>query len=325
VKMTIHRVDWEYAAVFKIAYRTRTHSETLLLELEEDGLVGRGEALGVFYHGETIDSLCAQLESLAPQLKGGISRETLPGRIGPGGARNALDCALWDLEAKRSGRRAWELAGFSSVSPLQTAYTLSVDTPDAMACAASAVTKNSILKLKLCGEGDVERVRAVRDARPEAQLIADANQAWNERQLHEFVPQLAQLGVQLIEQPLPLGQDEPLRRFESPVPLCADESCQTSDSLPGLLGKYQYINIKLDKTGGLTEGLRLARAARERGFELMVGCMGGSSISMAPAFTLGQLCKFVDLDSPLLLKSDVSDAIEYRGSEMLLPSAAVWG
>jgi L-Ala-D/L-Glu epimerase len=325
VQVIIRRVNWEYSSVFKIAYRTRTHSETVVLELEEAGLVGRGEALGVFYHNETIERLCDELQSVTPKLRAGVSRSELPNLLGPGGARNAVDCALWDLEAKRSGRRAWELAGMEAVRPLLTAYTLSVDTPEAMARAAAAAARNSLLKLKLCGDGDLERVSAVRQARPDAELIVDANQAWSERQLHEFVPRLADLGVKLIEQPLPMGQDGPLTGFKSPVPLCADESCQTSQSIPGLLGKYQYVNIKLDKTGGLSEGLRLARLARELGFKLMVGCMGGSSLSMAPGFIVGQQCEFVDLDSPLLIKSDVSDAIHYEGSRMFTPEAKLWG
>jgi L-Ala-D/L-Glu epimerase len=325
MQVSVHRVDWEYASVFKIAYRTWTHSETVVLEIKDDGLIGRGEALGVFYHNETIQQLCEQLESVTPKLIEGVSRSELPTLLGPGGARNAVDCALWDLEAKRAGRRAWELAGIESPRPLVTAYTLSVDTPEAMARAAAFAARHSLLKLKLCGDGDVERVSAVRRARPDAELIVDANQAWSEKQLRAFAPRLAAFDVKLIEQPLPLNQDDMLTGYKSPVPFCADESCQTSESIPGLLGKYEYVNIKLDKTGGLSEGLKLARLASERGLKLMVGCMGGSSLSMAPAFIVGQLCDFVDLDSPLLIKSDMSDAIRYDGSRMFPPEARLWG
>lgn len=320
-----HRVDWPFASTFRIAYRARTHAETVLVELKEGDLIGRGEALGVFYHGETPDSIIAQLSHVKQDLTNGISRKDLKAMLPPGGARQAIDCALWDLEAKRAGRRAWQLAGIESVQPLTTAYTLSVDTPEAMAAAAAAARKYSLLKLKLSGAGDPQRVAAVRAARTDARIIVDANQAWNEDQLHEFVPMLAQLGVQLIEQPLPAGKDDALAGFVSPIPLCADESCQTEESLPSLLGKYEYINIKLDKTGGLTEALQLARAAQAQAFKLMVGCMCGSSLSMAPAFIVGQLCSVVDLDGPLLSASDVPDAIRYEGSRMFAPAARLWG
>jgi L-Ala-D/L-Glu epimerase len=243
----------------------------------------------------------------------------------PAGARNALDCALWDLEAKRSGRRAWEIAGLLEVRPLLTAYTIGLDTPHAMALAARAASQYSLLKLKLNGDCDVERVTAVRAARPDAELIADANQAWSEEQLRRLTPQLAQLGVTLIEQPLPVECDAVLSTFDGPIPLCADEACQTSESLHGLVGKYQFVNIKLDKTGGLTEALHLARLARKCGFKLMMGCMGGSSLAMAPGFVVGQLCDIVDLDGPLLAKSDVAAPIRYEGSTMFLPTPSLWG
>jgi L-Ala-D/L-Glu epimerase len=319
------RVDWPYASVFRIAYRTRTHSETVVVELKDGQLTGRGEALGVGYHGESADSILAQLESVKNDLRNGMSRADLQARLPPGGARNAIDCALWDLEAKRTGRRAWEIAGISTVRPLITAYTLSLDTPEAMGRAAAAVRRYSLLKLKLAGTEDLERVAAVRTARPDAGIIVDANQAWSAQQLEEFVTALVRFDVELIEQPLPVGQDDALIGFKSPIPLCADESCQTVDSLPALIGKYEYINIKLDKTGGLTEALQLARRAQAENFELMVGCMGGTSISMAPGFIVGQLCSVIDLDAPLLLKSDVPGAIHYDGNRMSAPEAALWG
>ncbi len=319
------RVDWPFASVFRIAYRTRTHAQAVIAQLQDGNLTGRGEASGVSYHGETADSVLEQLRSIAGELDQGISRQDAQRLLPPGGARNAIDCALWDLEAKRAGRRAWELAGMSSVHPLTTAYTLGVDTPEAMAQAAAAGRKFSLLKIKLAGESDLERMAAVRKARPDADLIVDANQAWNERQLHEFTPRLADLGVKLIEQPMAAGKDDALAGFKSPVPLCADESCQTVESLPGLAGKYQYVNIKLDKTGGLTEALHLANAAKDAGFKLMVGCMAGSSLAMAPAFIVGQLCDFVDLDGPLLSTSDVPNAIRYEGSRMFVPEPALWG
>ena len=325
MQIRFHRVDWEYASVFRISYRTRTHSQTVVVEVEDDGLIGRGEALGVFYHGETVDVLMEQLASVARRFNGGLSRSDLQRLLPAGGVRNAIDCALWDIESKRRGCRAWELAGLQEVRPLTTAYTLSVDTPEAMAGAAAAASDCSLLKLKLAGDGDLQRVAAVRATRPDAELIVDANQAWTERQLHEFVPLLAKLGVSLIEQPLAIGKDAALADFSSPIPLCADESFQTSQSLQDVLGKYQYVNIKLDKTGGLTEGLCAARLAKEHNLRLMAGCMGGSSLSMAPGFIIGQLCDVVDLDSPLLIKSDVDDAIRYQGSTMFVPEARLWG
>lgn len=321
----VERVDWEFARPFRIAYRVRTHAQTVQVELHDAGLVGRGEALGVSYHGETADTLAEQLARLESELIAGISRQQLQALLPPGGARNAVDCALWDLEAQRQGRRVWELVGLPTVRPLTTAYTLGVDTPEVTGQLAASLPMNSLFKIKLTGREDLERVIAVREARPDADLMVDANQSWSEQQLHELTPRFAELGVQLIEQPLPIGQDAPLQHFESPVPLCADESCQTRESLPSLIGKYQYVAIKLDKTGGLTEALELARAAKEQGFAVMIGCMGGSSLSMAPAFVIGQLCHFVDLDGPLLAKTDMPHAIRYQGSQMFPPEKLLWG
>jgi L-alanine-DL-glutamate epimerase-like enolase superfamily enzyme len=320
-----NRVDWPYASTFRIAYRTETVAECVWIELRDNDLVGRGEALGVSYHGESADSVLAQLGGVRDRLRGNISRDELQLLLPPGGARNAVDCALWDLEAKRAGRRAWELAGLNEVKPLSTAYTLSMDSPPAMGRAAAEAKQYPILKLKLGGEGDLERVNAVQHARPDAKIIVDANQSWNERQLHEMTPLFAELGVALIEQPLPVGQDEALAAFQSPVPLCADESCQTVECLSSLLGNYEYVNIKLDKTGGLTEALRLAREALKLKFKLMIGCMGGSSLSMAPAFIIGQWCDVIDLDGPLLSTSDVPNAIRYDGNCMFAPDKALWG
>jgi L-Ala-D/L-Glu epimerase len=323
--MRFRRVDWEFVTPFRISYRTRTHAETVLVELDDGERQGRGEALGVSYHGETIATLLDQLSSVTEDVKNDISRADLQRLLPPGGARNAVDCALWDLEAKRLGRRAWDIAGMRSVRPLLTTYTLGLDTPQAMGRAALAAVRYSLLKLKLDGGDDLARVAAVRNSRPDAELSVDANMAWSEPQLRELAPRLAELGVVLIEQPLAVGQDDALARFRGPIPLCADESCQTADSLPLLLGRYEYINIKLDKTGGMTEALHLARTAKRAGLKLMVGCMGGSSLSMAPAFAVGQLCDVVDLDGPLLLKSDMSDAIGYDGSRVFPPDASLWG
>ena len=319
------RVDWPYITPFRISYAVSTIAETVWVELRDGQHIGRGEAMGVSYHGESADALLTQLEQVRHLVNSGLTRDSLISLLPPGGARNALDCALWDLEAKRSGRRAWELAGINEVRSLRSAFTLGLDSPEAMERAASTTGQYSLLKLKLGGEGDIERVKAVRRARPNVDLIVDANQAWNEHQLRTFTPILHNLGVQLIEQPLPVGNDRILTEFRSPVPLCADESCQTTESLPGLAGKYEYVNIKLDKTGGLTEALRLAQAARAAHFKLMVGCMAGSSLAMAPGFIIGQSCEIVDLDGPLLASRDVPNGIHYEGSWLSIPGAGLWG
>jgi len=323
--VSIRRIDWELAGIFRIAYKSSTKIPTAVVELNDGEHRGRGEGIGVSYHGENIDSILKQLESIRDELRLGSDRSTLQGLLPPAGARNAADCALWDLEAKRRGCRAWALAGISKVDTLTTAYTLSLDEPQVMARAAAAAGRFSVLKLKLGGDGDVERVAAVRAQRPDTALIVDANQAWTEKHLRDYTPKLAALGVSLIEQPLPVGKDELLEHYQSPVPLCADESCQTADSLKEIASRYQYANIKLDKTGGLTEALKLARVASETGLKLMIGCMCGSSLSMAPAFIIGQLSTVVDLDGPLLAKSDWPDGIQYTGSEMGIPPSSLWG
>jgi L-alanine-DL-glutamate epimerase-like enolase superfamily enzyme len=325
MKLNMLRVDRPLTSEFRIAYSVKTQAETLIVELSDGRWSGRGEGLGVPYHGESADSIRAQLTGVRDVVEAGISRADLYNLLPAGGARNAVDCALWDLEAKKAGLRAWQLAGVPETTPLLTTYTLSLDTPAAMAAAASLVPQYTLLKLKLGGEGDLERVSAVRQARPDAEILIDANQAWTSDQLFAYIPALSDHGVRLIEQPLAIGRDEALVGFSSPIPICADESCQTTESLPELAGKYSYANIKLDKCGGLTEGLRLARAAKDAGLKLMVGCMGGSSISMAPAFIIGQLCEFVDLDGPLLLAADVPNAIAYQGSKMFAPEPELWG
>lgn len=325
MQVTIRRVRWPFATLFRTSYETETFADAVQVELSDGNVLGRGEGNCVSYHGETAETMQEQLRAICNQISHGLSRSDLLALLPAGGARNAIDCALWDLEAKRAGIRAWELAGIDAVRPIISDLTLSLDTPQAMAQSAARSKNYSRLKLKLDGNGDIERVASVRAAHPNAQLIVDINQAWNMQKLHDLAPKLADLGVRLIEQPLPAGRDDELATFTSPIPLCADESCQTRDSLPDLIGKYEYINIKLDKTGGLTEGLALAREARARGFKLMVGCMAGSSLAMAPAFIIGQFCDFVDLDGPLLSSADVPHPIRYDGSTMYPPEIVLWG
>lgn len=327
MKLALRRADLELATPLRISSRSFTHAMTIVVELTDGAITGRGEANGVYYRGETQDSMEADIEQMRSLIEGGINRLALREVMPAGGARNAVDAALWDLAAKRAGTRAWLIAGMPEVRLLTTAFTVGVDTPEAMAAAAAVAAKRKldVLKLKLTGNDDLARVAAVRVGHPRARIIVDANQGWSERHLHEYPRELARFGVELIEQPLPAGNDDMLRSVKSPVPFCADESCQTLESLPDLVGKYSFINIKLDKCGGLTEALLMAEAARQRGLRLMVGCMLGTSLAMAPAFVAGQLCEFVDLDAPLLLVRDGEHGIQYDGCVMSPPESRLWG
>jgi L-alanine-DL-glutamate epimerase-like enolase superfamily enzyme len=255
----------------------------------------------------------------------GLDRNELQRAMPPGAARNALDAAFWDLDAKRDNRRAADLAGLGPLHPVVTAYTLSLDTPEWMGEAAAQNRARPLLKLKVTGDGDIERVQAVRRNAPQARLIVDANEGWTARHFAELSPALAELGVELIEQPLPAGDDDALAELPHPIPVCADEACHTSADLDRLVGKYDAVNIKLDKTGGLTEALVLAEAAAARGFKIMVGCMIGSSLAMAPAVLVAQQASVVDLDAPLLLASDRVPGLRYDGSTLYPPEPDLWG
>ena len=327
MKIKLQRVDRELATPLHISNASWTHARTVVVELTDGSVCGRGESNGVYYRGESQDTMERDVELARDAIEAGLDRDRLRALMPPGGARNAVDAALWDLEAKRTGKRAWAIAGMATVRPLTTAFTLGVASPAAMGEAAAAAARRNlnVLKLKLTGEDDLDRVRAVRAGHPGARLVVDANQGWSERHLHEYPPVLATLGVELIEQPLPAGADDALLGLDSPVPFCADESCQTADSVAALVGKYQFLNIKLDKCGGLTEALLLASAAQHHGLRLMVGCMLGTSLAMAPAFIVGQLCEFVDLDAALLLVHDCEEGILYDGSVMSAPGPRLWG
>jgi L-alanine-DL-glutamate epimerase-like enolase superfamily enzyme len=324
-RLAVRRDNWPLAKPFTISRGSKTVAEVVVAEIAGAALRGRGEGVPYARYGETIDGVVAALEAMSEAVAGGIDRATLLGAMPPGAARNALDVALWDLEAKTSGTSVWALAGIAEPKPVVTAYTLSVDTPERMGAAAQEEAHRPLLKLKLTGAGDLERVRAVRAGAPRARLIVDANEAWTIDQLRDYGTALAELGVALIEQPLPAGQDAALADMPHPVPLCADESCHTSADLPDLVGRYDYVNIKLDKSGGLTEGLRLLAAAREHGFGIMVGCMVGSSLAMAPAMLLAQNAEFVDLDAPLLLARDRQPGLRYEGSVVYPPKPNLWG
>ena len=324
-RLAVRQESWPLAQAFTISRGSRTAAEVVVAELVEGAHRGRGEGVPYTRYGETVAGVLAALEAMAPAIVGGLDRAGLQAAMPAGAARNALDAALWDLEAKISGKSVSRLAGLDPPGPLTTAYTLSLDAPEAMGRAAGAHAARPLLKIKLTGEGDLERVRAVRAAAPRARLIVDANEAWSADHFERYALALAELGVALIEQPLPAGADEALARLPHPIPVCADESCHTSADLDDLVGRYEVVNVKLDKTGGLTEALRLAAAARARGFRLMVGCMVGTSLAMAPAILVAQGAEFVDLDAPLLLARDRQPGLRYEGSVLFPPTRALWG
>jgi L-Ala-D/L-Glu epimerase / N-acetyl-D-glutamate racemase len=324
-RLIVHRDSWPLAKPFTISRGSRTVAEVVVAEIVAGSLRGRGEGVPYSRYGETVDGVVAALEAMGEAVAGGLDRAALQSAMKPGAARNALDVAFWDLEAKESASSVWALAGIDEPKPVVTAYTLSVDTPERMAAAAQEEAHRPLLKLKLTGAGDLERVRAVRVGAPASTLIVDANEAWTLDHLRDYGPVLAELDVALIEQPLPAGHDAALAGLPRPVPLCADESCHTSADLPDLVGRYDYVNIKLDKSGGLTEGLAMLGAAREQGFKIMVGCMIGSSLAMAPALLLAQGAEFVDLDAPLLLARDRQPGLRYEGSLVYPPKPNLWG
>ncbi|NNG04545.1 MAG: L-Ala-D/L-Glu epimerase [Inquilinus sp.] len=324
-RLTVREEVWPLAGTFAISRGSRTEARVLTVEIGDGGARGRGECTPYARYGETIDAVKAAIEGLGPAIAGGMDRAALQAALPAGAARNAVDCALWDLEAKRSGRPVWQLAGLDQPGPVTTVYTISLDTPEEMAASARAEAWRPLLKLKLTGAGDLERVRAIRAAAPDSQLVVDANEAWRVGELEELALTLARLGVEMIEQPLPAGEDDALFGQNWPVPLCADESCHTAESLPALAGKYAMVNIKLDKTGGLTEALKLRAAALKAGFGVMVGCMLGSSLAMAPAFLVAQGARLVDLDAPLWLREDRDPGLSIHGSVIEPPPAALWG
>lgn len=326
-RLTVRAESFPIRGSFRIARGAKTAAEVVVAVVEQDGATGRGECVPYARYGESVPAVVAALEAMAGAVADGLDREALQSAMKPGAARNALDCALWDLEAKRTGVPAWRLAGLAGPpAPLVTAYTLSVDEPAAMAEAARSVAaRHPLLKMKLTGDGDLERVGAVRAAAPDARLIVDANEGWTLDHLHRFAPSFADLGVEMIEQPLPADADEALRGVACPVPLGADESCHGPESLERLKGLYQVLNVKLDKTGGLTGALALTTAAQAAGFDVMVGCMVATSLAMAPACLAAQGVRFVDLDGPLLLAEDRVPALRYDGALVHPPGPELWG
>ncbi|WP_050423194.1 N-acetyl-D-Glu racemase DgcA [Bradyrhizobium tropiciagri] len=316
---------WPIAGTFTISRGAKTEAVVVVAEVSQGGLMGRGECVPYPRYGETPEATLKAIQAMQEPLAGGMDRTALQARMPAGAARNALDCALADLEAKRAGQRIWNLLGRPAPEPRTTAYTISLGTSEAMAEATAKAAHRALLKIKLGGDGDGARIAAVRKAAPRSELIVDANEAWTEHNLAANLKACADAGVTLIEQPLPAGKDEALARIKRPVAVCADESVHDRASLAGLRGRYDAVNIKLDKTGGLTEALAMADAARALGFEIMIGCMVATSLAMAPAMLIAQAARFVDLDGPLLLAKDRDDGLRYEGSLVYPPDAALWG
>ncbi|MEE8188823.1 MAG: N-acetyl-D-Glu racemase DgcA [Kiloniellales bacterium] len=330
IGLAVRRESWPIRGSFTISRGSKTAAEVVVAELslsDPDGrqATGRGECVPYARYGETPEGVMESIESLRDPLSNGLDRLGLQEALPAGAARNALDCAFWDLEAKRSGRRVWELMGAPAPKPVVTAYSLSLDTPEAMGRAAAENAERPLLKLKLAGPDDLARVEAVHGNAPEARLIVDANEGWSAADYEALAPRLAALGVELIEQPLPAGEDAALASLAHPVPVCADESCHDTATLQALSGRYDAINIKLDKTGGLTEALKLRDAARAQGFRVMVGCMIAGSLAMAPALLVAQDAEVVDLDGPLLLARDRPEGLAYEGSVINPPEPELWG
>jgi len=325
VKLAVRDERWPLAGAFTISRGSKLEAQVIVAELSEGGFVGRGECVPYARYGETVGGVTAEIETVRGEVEGGIDRRRLQGLLPAGAARNALDCALWDLEAKQSGVPAWERAGRSRLDPVKTCYTISLGAPDRMAEDAAAAARRPMLKLKIGGADDLACVEAVREAAPKARLIVDGNEGLSFDDLRRIAPDFARLGVMLIEQPLKAGEDGALEGFASPVLLCADESLHTRADLAVCARRYGAINVKLDKTGGLTEALELAAGARALGLELMAGCMVATSLAMAPAMILAQGAAFVDLDGPLLLAKDREPGLVFEGSMIHPPSRALWG
>lgn len=324
MNVNIYTRTWPIRGSFTISRGSKTQVETIIVEIEKNGVVGRGECVPYARYGESLDSVLKQIEWVMPEIKSGINRDQLQPLLPSGAARNAIDCAMWDLECKLSRQSIWERTGCQP-NVLTTAYTLSLDKPEKMKQAAVDNAQRPILKLKLGGPEDLERVKAVRSGSPNATIVLDANEAWTPDIYQQLIPELVSLGVAMIEQPFHADLDEALDYLDRPIPICADESCHDRASLAHVVGRYDMINIKTDKTGGLTEALALKAAAEQAGLKVMVGCMLSSSLSMAPAFVVAQGVDVVDLDGPLLLAKDIEHGFEFDQTKMLPFSAKLWG
>ncbi|MDX6558988.1 MAG: L-Ala-D/L-Glu epimerase [Blastocatellia bacterium] len=319
-----HEETWPLDKPFRISRGSRTEARVVVVTVANRQHTGRGEAVPISRYNQSVASVLGQIEPMKSEKN--LDRHRIQELLPAGAARNALDCAFWDLEAKISGKRVWELANIPMTPKVETAFTISLDTPAAMAAAARANAVAPILKLKLGGDDvDLARAQAVGEAAPAARLLIDANESWSPAHYQKIVPALRELRVELIEQPFPADGDEGLETLDHPIPVCADESCHTSADLARLTNRYEIINVKLDKTGGLTEALRLSERAREAGFKLLIGCMVGTSLSMAPARVLASTADYVDLDGPLLLARDREHGLSYQNSRIGIPSREFWG
>lgn len=321
MNITVTADTFRLAQVFTISRGSRTEAKVLTVKIEKDGFTGWGECVPYARYNETLDSVTAEIEALPAEF----TREELQDLLPAGAARNAVDCAMWDLEAKSQGKSVWELAGLAKPGPEITAYTLSLDTPEKMQQQAAENAHRPLLKIKLGTADDMPRLEAVRAGAPDATIIVDANEGWSAEVYADLAPHLVRLGVTLVEQPLPAGEDEALIGMDRPVPVCADESCHDRSSLPAMKGKYDVVNIKLDKTGGLTEALKLREEALAQGYEIMVGCMVGSSLAMAPATLVAQGATVTDLDGPLLLAEDREVPLNFDAASVHPPVPALWG
>lgn len=319
--LSVQAERFRLAEVFTISRGSKTEAQVLTVRVSRAGAQGWGECVPYARYGESLASVAAQIAGLDP----GMTRAALPAALPPGAARNAVDCALWDLEAKIAGRRVWQMAGLPEPGPVQTCFTLSLDTPERMRAAAVRHAHRPVLKIKLGTPDDMPRLEAVRAGAPGARLVVDANEGWTAEVYADLAPHLLRLGVVLVEQPLPASADAMLAEIARPVPVCADESCHDRASLPALRGKYDLVNVKLDKTGGLTEALALCAAARDQGFGVMVGCMVGTSLAMAPAVLAAQGAQVADLDGPLLLAEDRAHPLTYDETGVHPPRVELWG
>jgi len=325
MQLTARIERWPVAGAFTIARGAKTHVDVVVAEVSADGITGRGEGTAIYYHGESAESVLAQIEGQRDALAGGLTRLSLQSVLPRGAARNALDCALWDWEARKTEVPVWQLAGLAEPKSLVTAFTISLADPAKMEADARHAAHLPLLKLKLAGEGDIDRVAAVRRGAPGARLIVDANEAWTSRDVAAEAAALLPFGVELIEQPVRAGEDHLLDGVACPIPLCADESCQDRADLARCAGRYAAINIKLDKTGGLTEALALGTEARAAGYDLMVGCMLATSLGIAPATLVAQGAHWVDLDGALLLAEDRDGALGCNDGVLAPASPQLWG
>jgi len=325
LSLSVRTESWPIAGAFSISRGAKTEAQVVVAELSDGRHRGRGECVPYARYGETIAGVMAALGAIGNKLAFGLDRTALQAAMPAGAARNALDCAFWDLEAKRAGKPVHELAGLPAPRVLTTAYTISLGTPEAMAEAARASSARQLLKIKLGRDGDAARIAAVRGAAPDCELIVDANEGWTADNLAANLAACAAAGVTLVEQPLPADNDGALANISRPIPVCADESVHDRASLTALAGRYDAVNVKLDKTGGLTEALAMAEEAQRLGFAIMAGCMVATSLSMAPALLVAQRARVVDLDGPLLLAKDRPDGLRYEGSLVYPPTPALWG